>query len=156
MQGTLVAKKQKDGVEAVAAKVYAQVAAAARASDGWRDVVPALTPKQAMFLCAVRDLGVDAYGVKIAEWMATELGRPVNPGQVYGIADEMVRDKLVNEDERPSPHGRGRPINVYRMTEIGAAAIKALGLVLDAGYERPKTPGRGEGSVGRKTQVRGG
>lgn len=127
-----------------------RVVTAARESEKFRDVVPALTPKQAMFLCAVKELGDDAYGVRIAQWMTSELrGRAVNPGQIYGIADEMVRDHLVSEDQRPSPHGRGRPIIVYKLTPVGESAIAALGLVLAAGYRRPTTPGRWARSKGK-------
>lgn len=127
-----------------------RVVSAARESEKFRDVVPALTPKQAMFLCAVKELGDDAYGVKIAQWIGRELrGRAISPGQIYGIANEMVRDRLVSEEQRPSPHGRGRPIIVYKLTQVGESAIAALGLVLAAGYRRPTTPGRWARSKGK-------
>jgi DNA-binding PadR family transcriptional regulator len=133
-------------------EAYAVVGERARASVAFRDVVPTLTPKQAMFICAIAALGDDAYGVRIAAWMGEQLdGRAVNPGQVYGIAEEMLRDGLVAQEERDSPHGRGRPIIVYRITDLGDTAIAAIGMMIEAGYRRP--PG---GPVKRRGQRRSG
>ena len=125
----------------VPAVMQAAVLEAALKRDARRDVVPALTPRQLMFLCGVMELSSkgsdEAYGLKIGEWFAEQLERPINPGQMYAIAGELVKDGYLDERSLPNPSGRGRPIIVYKLSPLGATAFNSVGAVLAAGYKPP-------------------
>ena len=86
---------------------------------GGKSAVPSLGAKQVLFLEAVRELGEDAYGMRIAVWLETHTKTRINIGQIYSIAKGLADEGMIEGSERQSPSGRGRDIVVYTLTDIG-------------------------------------
>lgn len=109
-----------------------------------RGHLPQVGSVQLLIICATEVLGYDAYTVKITEQLDAWLGRRVNLGQVFAAVEDLVGVGVLSRSMRPSPHGSGRDVAIYKITPKGRKVVRLI-LELNEredGTDEPQTKGR--------------
>jgi len=104
----------------------ADVLGLALADPHKRAFLPAMGAAQIIVACAADAAGADAYGVKVADIASGWLGKRMNLGMVYGTLDALAEAEILKTDLRPSPHGKGRDVTIYKLTRRGRVALRAV------------------------------
>lgn len=98
-----------------------------------------LGPTQSLFISAVVILGEeDAYNERIKEYLHSRHRKEVNDGQLSSIAKTLRNHHLIAGTNGGSPKGKGRPVTLYRVTDLGIIAMRATAKYIRAmQQERP-------------------
>lgn len=91
------------------------------------DRVSLITRTEEMLLLTVCKYDGDAYGMTIREEMQKLTGRRYSIGGIYVPLDRLVKKGLLSTYESgPTPERGGRSKRLYRVTEKGFAALRAI------------------------------
>lgn len=84
-----------------------------------------LSRTEEMILLAVIQLGDNAYGVTIREYLANVLGKPVSVGAIYVPLERLDKAGYLSPSVgAPTPERGGRSKRFYRITPQGLEALQ--------------------------------
>lgn len=91
-----------------------------------------LTETEQLVLLALLRLGEEAYGVPVRAEIEARSGREVSLAAVYAALDRMERRGLVDSWlSEPLPERGGRARKHFRLTPVGAAALREAREVME-------------------------
>ncbi len=84
-----------------------------------------LTKPEELLLLAICNLGDDAYGVKILQYMSDKTGYEWSIGSIYVPLDRLARMGLVSTYQgEPTAKRGGKSKRFYKVTKEGLTALK--------------------------------
>lgn len=102
-----------------------------------------LSTLELLALLAVLRLDDDAYGVSIADEVATARGRPVSMAAIYNALERLEgRGLVIGELGTPTAERGGRAKRFMRVTPQGLAAVRSTRTALMRMWDIPVLKGR--------------
>lgn len=102
--------------------------------------MPLISRTEELILLAVCNLGENAYGVTIRDFLRGEAGQKLSIGGVYVPLDRLVRKGLLRTRQgKPTPQRGGMGKRFYLITAKGVRALNEAKRVHDLLWDNPQT-----------------